>query len=156
MQIHVKEKRMKTTRETDNYLAKLKPGEFSRYITGDYTSEYSGITDYLNKYVGAHGLVLSDVIKDSLISSDYAYQLFNGHKTRPSRERLIPVCLAMHMDLDETNRALKLCKAGTLYSKDPRDAVIIVCINNKTFNVMDVNEMLSENGFEPLQGTVSI
>ena len=147
---------MKSTRETDEYLAKLSPSELSSYITGDYISEYTDITDYLNRYIGTHSLILSDVIKSSLVSQDYAYQLFNGRKKRPTRERLIPVCLAMHMNLDETNRALKLCKAGTLYSKDPRDAIIIVCINTGIYDVMKVNELLSVNGFEPLQGTVSI
>ena len=145
---------MKSTKETDEYLKNLSPDEFGKYLTGDYRTSYATLSDYLNAYIGSHGLTVPDIIRGSLLSSDYAYQILNGRKKSPSRERLIPLCLSMKMSAEDTNRALKLACAGELYSKIPRDAAIIVCINNCVFDVMRVNEYLVSQGFEPFAGTL--
>lgn len=141
---------MKSTKETDRFLETHSPEEFGSYLTGDYMSEYTDITDYLNRYMASHSLEVSDVIKRSHLDRFYANQLLNGTRKNPGRNKLIPLCLAMRMNLEETNRALKISKAGTLYSKDKCDAVIILCINREIFDVMKVNELLYENGMEPL------
>ena len=141
---------MKTTQETDRFLASSTLEDFNKYLTGDYMSEYKDITDYLQRYIEAHSLEVSDVIKLSGLDRFYANQILNGTRKNPGRNKLIPLCLAMHMDLAETNRALKISKAGTLYSKDRRDAIIILCINQGIFDVMKVNEALYEHGEEPL------
>ena len=145
---------MKTTQETDNYLKGLRPDEFGKYLTGDYSADYRDLADYLNRYIAARGLAVPAIVEHSLLSRNYAYQILNGTRKNPSRERLIPLCLAMRMSLEDTNRALKLSKAGELYSRIPRDAAIIVCINNGIFDVMQVNDYLVRNGFEALEGTV--
>ena len=141
---------MKTTKETDKYLESVSPETLNQFLTGDYMNKYKDISDYLNQSMSSHSLKTSDVIKHSLLDRFYANQILNGTRKNPSREKLIPLCLAMGMDLEETNRALKIGKAGTLYSKDKRDAVIIMCINRKIFDVMKVNELLYENGLESL------
>lgn len=146
---------MKSTKETDRFLETHSPEEFSSYLTGDYISEYKDITDYLNSYMASHSLEVSEVIKNSQLDRFYANQILNGTRKNPGRDKLIPLCLAMHMNLEETNRALKISKAGTLYSKDKRDAVIILCINRKIFSVQKVNEFLYENGMVPLSGVRS-
>jgi len=141
---------MKTTKETDKYLESISPEDLNKYLTGDYMNRYKDISDYLNQYMASHSLETSDVIKRSRLDRFYANQILNGTKKNPGRDKLIPLCLSMGMDLEETNRALKISKAGTLYSKDRRDAVIIMCINRKIFDVLKVNELLYENGLEPL------
>ena len=141
---------MKTTQETDKFLESSSLEDFNKYLTGDYMSDYRDITDYLQKYMEAHSLEVSDVIKQSCLDRYYANQILNGTRKNPGRDKLIPLCLAMHMDLTETNRALKISKAGTLYSKDKRDAIIILCINRGIFDVMKVNEALYENNEKPL------
>ena len=145
---------MKTTQETDRFLESGSLEDFNRYLTGDYMSEYKDITDYLNRYMESHSLEVSEVIKRSLLDRYYANQILYGTKKHPGRDKLIPLCLAMHMDLEETNRALKISRAGTLYSKHKRDAIIILCINQKIYDVMRVNEALFENDEEPLATSV--
>ena len=146
----MEDQHMKTTSETDKFLETHSPEDLAAFLTGDYMNEYKDITDYLNRYMASYSLEVSDVIKRSLLDRFYANQILNGTRKNPGRDKLIPLCLAMHMDLEETNRALKISKAGTLYSKDRRDAVIIMCINQKIFDVMKVNDLLFENGCEPL------
>ena len=141
---------MKTTKETDKFLETHSPSELTSFLTGDYMNEYKDITDYLNSYMASHSLETSEVIKRSLLDRFYANQILNGTRKNPGRDKLIPLCLAMRMDLEETNRALKISKAGTLYSKDRRDAVIIMCINQNIFDIIKINELLFENGLDPL------
>lgn len=140
---------MKTTGETDQFLKSSTLEQFNQYLTGDYTSEYRDLADYLNRYIASHpNLSVPQIIKDSLLNRNYAYQILNGQRKNPSRNHLIPLCMAMHMDLDETNRALKIGKSGTLYSKEKRDALIILCIHQKQYDLMKVNELLYEHGFD--------
>ena len=58
--------------------------------------------------------------------------------------------MASEFDKAETNRALKLYGLSELYSRIPRDAVIIVAINSKIRNVDEVNDLLKKNGFSEL------
>ena len=141
---------MKSTQETDKFLETATLGQFSQYLTGDYTSEYKSLSDYLNQYISKHSLEVKNIVTDSGLSRDYAYQILNGRRANPSRDKLIPICLAMHMNLEDTNRALKISKSGTLYSKDKRDAIIILCINQNIFDVIKINSILYEKGMETL------
>ena len=45
---------------------------------------------------------------------------------------------------------MKLYGLNELYAKDPRDAVLIVAINNRIYNLYDIDEMLLEHGLERL------
>ena len=47
----------------------------------------------------------------------------------------------------ETNRALKLYGLSELYAKDKRDACIIVAINNRIFDLSEIDDILVKQGF---------
>ena len=50
----------------------------------------------------------------------------------PSRDKVISLCLALKLELPETQRALTLTKNGQLYSKNKRDSILIfeMCIRD--------------------------
>ena len=48
----------------------------------------------------------------------------------------------------ETRRVLELFNLRPLYPKDDRDAIIAICINNKVFDVSDINERLFDYGLK--------
>lgn len=105
------------------------------------------LKDYLNEYLTAHpDLRLPQIIFDADIDKNYAYQLFNGHRSHPDKYKLIPVCVAMHMSVKETDRALFLAGQPRLYAKKELDAAIIICLNRRYHTMMQVNEFLCENG----------
>ncbi|MBE5923600.1 MAG: hypothetical protein E7271_03910 [Lachnospiraceae bacterium] len=58
--------------------------------------------------------------------------------------------MAGHFNWDETNRALKLYGLNELYAKDARDACIIVAINNRIFDISQIDDILDEHGLKPL------
>lgn len=146
----------KETSTLDNILQNATLDDFEKYISQVNTDSYSELSDYLNDYIAQHNLVLSDVIKKSLMSRDYAYSIFNGHKKNPTRDRVIALCLACDMNYSEVQRALKICNAGTLYSKNNRDAAIIICINRGVKNIDDVNEFLYSHDMNPLKTSKDI
>lgn len=90
----------------------------------------------------------SELIKNADIDRTYGYQILNGKKN-PSRDKILQLCISAKLNLEETNKALKLGNVGELYVKVPRDSVIIFCIN-KCFDIMKINEMLYDRNLETL------
>ena len=80
------------------------------------------------------------LIEKAQIQRNYGYQILNGVK-KPGRDKIISLCLALNLSLEETQRALTIAKEGILYPKNTRDSVLIFCINQK-LSVMDTNELL--------------
>lgn len=109
------------------------------------------ISDYLNSYIGKNkDLTLAKIVKDSMIPSGYAYGIFNGNRSHPTRDRVIAICCAMHMSLEETQRALEISNAGILYAKNKRDMAIMLCINQGSYDIMAINDFLLDNELDVL------
>lgn len=123
----------KTTYELDKILSSVEPEHFNRYRNEEDTDSQMSVSEFFNWYIGSHGLQLSDVIRQSDIPANYAYGILNGNRANPSRDRVIALCIACHMNLTDTNRALKTAGLSPLYSKVSRDAAIIIMIKNSIF-----------------------
>lgn len=141
----------KQTKALDNILKNATLEDFEKYISSENTDTYENLSDYLNSYIASKDLVLSEIIKKSLLSRDYAYSIFNGHRQNPTRDRVIAICLACEMNLDEVQRSLKICNAGILYSKNNRDAAIMICINQGITDIDKVNDFLFNHGMDTLK-----
>lgn len=90
----------------------------------------------------------SELIRNADIDRTYGYQILNGTK-KPSRDKILQLCISANLSLEETNKALKLGNVGELYVKVPRDSVIIFGVNNG-FNLMKINDMLYNRDLETL------
>ena len=123
----------------------------------DYTrlkKEFPGTTSlsgYLGEYLTRKGFDKAEVIRNSQLADNYAYAIFNGNKSHPARDRIIALCLAMHMSLEDAQRALKISNAGILYARNQRDALIMLAFNTGSYDVMKLNEFLLENGLGILE-----
>jgi hypothetical protein len=51
----------------------------------------------------------------------------------------------MRLDVNETQRLLRIAKKGELYPRVQRDAAIIFCIQNR-YSLIDTNELLESLG----------
>ena len=67
-------------------------------------------------------------------------------KHTKNRDLIIRFCLAGHFLLDEVNRALKLYGMSPLYAKDKRDACLIVAINNRIYELFEIDDLLLKHG----------
>jgi hypothetical protein len=138
----------KSTDELFNILDKNK--NISQYLSANEAEFISGsFADYLNALLEKTGLKKADVIKDSGINTIYAYQIFQGIKA-PSRDKLIQLAFGLHLNLEDTQRLLKIGGGSALYPRSKRDSIIIYALNNSQ-TVFECDEALYETGEKTLQ-----
>lgn len=137
----------KTTGELLEILKK--ESTLDRYIetASDSLIEQVPLSDCLNRLIEEKGLKKSDIICQSGLERKYAYQIINGQKS-PNRDRVLALCLAMHLSLEETQALLKQTGYSPLYARLRQDSVVIFCLQH-ALSIMDANDLLYEMG-EPL------
>lgn len=140
-----------TTKKLEEVLLNLdKQEELSKFINEENNLiEYDNVSSYLNDIFKDKKDDISSIIKKSEIERTYAYQILNGTKTNPGRDKIIKLCIAGELSIKETTRALEISKAGVLYPREKRDAIIIFAINNK-LSVQDTNLLLDSYNLESL------
>lgn len=107
------------------------------------------LTSYFSKKIAEKGVTAAEVIRASQIQRNYGYQILNGQK-KPGRDKVIALCLALSLSLDETQKALTLSSEGLLYPRNRRDSILIFCLNKK-LPVSQTNELLYEMAEESLK-----
>lgn len=132
-------KETNSTKDLKDYLSSMDLHEtgsmtFSEYITS--------LPEYQERKS-------SDVIRESNIERTYGYQILNGRKM-PGRDKAIMICLALHLNLDMTQKALECAKLPVLYPRDRRDAIIIFAIEHDS-SVDDTCDLLDEFGEKILE-----
>ena len=106
--------------------------------------------EYINSLMAGKGVTVSELVERSGINRNYIYNILNGDRRSPSRDRVIAICIGLGAGFEETNRALELVRHAALYPRDERDVRIAVCINRGVNNVREVSEILAGHGLEPL------
>ena len=71
-------------------------------------------------------------------------------KHTKNRDLIIRFCVAAHFQLNEINTALKLYDMKPLYAKNKRDACIIVAINNRKYDLCNIDEILEKQNLTKL------
>lgn len=104
---------------------------------------FLSISEYLEVLMKEKGLKKAEVIKRGNLDKNYAYQIFNGTKTNPSRNKVLMLAIGMELSLEETRKLLKISQLSDLYIRDPRDSIIIFSID-KGFTLMETNECLND------------
>lgn len=91
----------------------------------------------------------SNIINKADINYCYFYDILNGRKM-PSKDKVVRIALAMKLDLDECQKALKISGRSSLYARDRRDSVLIYAIQNK-LTLFQCDELLIKYGEERLK-----
>ena len=107
-----------------------------------------GLSEILESIIDKKGLKKSLVIKKAEISEVYGYQIFSGVK-KPLRDKLLSICIAMELTLEETQDVLKHGSFALLYPKNKRDSIIIYGINNN-LSVCEINNLLYDKNEDTL------
>ena len=103
----------------------------------------------LNALLKEKHLKKSDIIKASGLNRTYAYDIISGRKT-PTRDKILMLCLAMQLSMDETQRLLYISGYPQLYAKVKRESAILFALE-KHLSVMETNHLLDEMGDEVLE-----
>ena len=112
------------------------------------TDSFRDFISYFHSLPAVQELTDTDMIRQSGIEKSYYYQIMKGTR-RPSRDKLIRLCIGAKLTLRETTRALELNGSAPLYPKNRRDIILTVAINQRA-SVMDANLLLDQYGEEPL------
>ena len=139
----------KTTTELLKILANEK--NIKNYIK-DNKDEFETKTlhEELTRLLEKYNLSKSEVIKISNLQASYGYQILNGTKENPSRDKLLALCIAMKINFDETQKVLTLAKCGILYPRHLRDSIIISSINKQS-GLQKLNQLLCDMDMDILE-----
>lgn len=132
--------------KTDNLLELVKgsPQIFGKMVAQGDCFDKVSLTEYLQELLNKHELTMMEVVRISLLSKSYVYQIFNGERM-PSRDVLLRIGLSMSCTIDEIQHLLILAQTGNLYPKVKRDAAILCCISQK-LSLTETNDFLEYIG----------
>lgn len=103
---------------------------------------------FLSKCQQKCGLSIAQIADSSLLSQSFVYQIFSGIR-KPGRNVLLSIARIMNLDLDCTQRLLRLAQKGELYPRIKRDAVIIFGIQHR-YTLFEIDELLQKIDEAPL------
>ena len=143
----------KSTDELNAQLQDVKPEQIDKYIKTN--SEYLAQGEksfyyYMKDVLEEKNILLKDVYSFAGVTESWGGKIITMEKHTKNRDLIIRFCIAGHFSLNETNRALKLYGMNPLYAKDKRDVCIIVAINNRKYNFIEIDDILMEQGLSKL------
>ena len=143
----------KSTNELNDLLENMKPDQLDSYLKDNskyMADEKKAFYYYMKDVLDEKNIKLKDVYSFAGVTESYGSKIVTMEKHTKDRDLIIRLCLAGHFSWDEINRALKLYGLSELYAKDPRDACIIVAVNNRIFDMYEIDEMLMKQGLKKL------
>ena len=144
----------------DELLEKMKPEQLGDYYKDNkkYMADDTKTFSYYMKDVLANKnlmctnrkICFNDIYSIAGVSESYGEKILNMEKHTKTRDLILRFCIAGHFLLDEVNRALKLYGMNPLYAKDKRDAWFIVAINNRKYELFEIDDMLERQGLKKI------
>ena len=105
---------------------------------------HADISAFLAQLYEVCGLSKAELARRAGMSEVYLHQVFSGRR-RPSRDRLLCLCISMEASLEETQQLLKRVGYAPLYPKLKRDAIIAHGILHRTPLAQINDKLFSEN-----------
>jgi hypothetical protein len=143
----------KPTEELEELLERTSPEELSDYLKDNahyLADEKKAFYYYMKDMLDEHRVKLKDVYSFAGVSESYGSKILCMEKHTKDRDLILRFCIAGHLLLDETNRALKLYGMRELYAKDPRDACLIVALLNRNYDMGEIDRLLEELGLQKI------
>ena len=117
---------MRTTRELFTNIRRMaSPKELDKEDFDDVD-----FPAYLQNVMNERGIKPSDLIVQMNMEKSYFYQILKGRRA-PGREFLIHLSFLLKLNLDETQRLLKMANRQPLYPRLKKDAAVIYGITHK-------------------------
>lgn len=104
----------------------------------------------LRKYINEHcGGMASKCYHDAGISRQLYSQIISDTRKGVTKRTALQLCIGLRLDLKEAEKFLSY--AGYAFAPSSfEDAVFAWCLENKKYNIFDVNEFLMIKGCEPI------
>ena len=144
----------KTTEELENILETTDVGKIGDFLDENAESILNSerpFCDYMHELIKKKNKKQQDIFLEADISERYGYKLLSEEKRTKQRDVILRICYAAGFSLAETQEALKIYGMPQLYAKTPRDAMLMVIFNQRPGGVIEVNQLLKQNGMETLR-----
>ena len=139
-----------TTRSLSKKLQDIKDDCNGEKFIRDHSTTQT-LHGFLNDLMAEQELTIPELIDRSGVSRNYIYNILSGERSKPSRDKVIAICIGLKASFSQINRALELVKYSALYPRDERDARIALAVNQGVKTVTEVNLILEKNGLRPLE-----
>lgn len=106
--------------------------------------------DYMRAKLREKGLVRQNVFLAADLSENYGYKLLAEEKHTRQRDTILRLCLAARFRPEEVREALILYGMAPLHARFPRDAVLLVAVQQGIYELGEVNRLLERCGQPPL------
>ena len=139
-------------KKTDELLEELtqKGIDIQEYMDSNENSFIEiSLKEFWNELLERSGKSKSNIINSADISYIYFYEILQGKKI-PKKDKIIRLILAMELDLEDAQSALRYCNQSFLYPRLKRDSIIIYAIENH-YSIFQTQELLLKNGESELQ-----
>lgn len=143
----------KSTYEVEELLSNMKPAELGSF----YKENKSSMVDdkkafyyYMKDIAESKNIMFKEMYLFAGVSESYGEKIIRMEKHTKNRDLIIRLCIAGHFSLVEINKALKLYGMNPLYSKDKRDACLIVAVNNRIYDLYEIDNILEKQGLQIL------
>ncbi|WP_291532092.1 helix-turn-helix transcriptional regulator [Bifidobacterium sp. UBA4282] len=125
----------------------LSSSNVKTYLDAEHLDGRS-FSEYLWVLLNERRMKRSTLARESGLNPTVVYDIFSG-KSRPGRDHAIMLSIGLNCDLRETQRLLRLAGVSELWCKQPRDAIIIWCIEHG-FDLAATDDELQRLGERPL------
>ncbi len=132
-------KEVRTEKEEESYIKK--------YVNKQAEKNFR---EYLQAHIVSSQMSVAEVMNNSRINKNYGYNIINGTRKNPGRDKVIALCIGAGMDFDQIQEALYLSNLPPLDPRDERDVRIVVAVNNHVIDVLKLNILLEGKGVAPL------
>ncbi|HJB08347.1 MAG TPA: helix-turn-helix domain-containing protein [Candidatus Enterocloster faecavium] len=106
------------------------------------------VTELLSELYEHKNISKAELARRASMSEVYLHQLFSGRR-KPSRDKLLCLCIGMELTIDETQRLLKEAAYAQLYPRIRREAIICHGIIHHT-PLEEINDKLFEENEKAL------
>lgn len=146
----------KSTDELNKIIGSTHPSGIARFLNDNRESlieDEHCFSVYMKGIFRRNGLLQQEVFLNADIPEKYGYKLLSEEKRTKQRDIILRICYAARLTLSETQKALRLYGMPELYPKIPRDAVLMICFNERPGSILEVNSFLKKNHFLPLKSS---
>lgn len=128
-------KRGASTQEIDSFISEQRKQAYAQ----DFTT-------FMNEMIEKKHLKRKDIPARTGLSQDYTYKLLRGDKKTNERDYVLAMCIALEMNIAETQHALEIYPMPTLSFSDIRSQIIYHAIEGH-LDIHRLNELLEKSGF---------
>lgn len=139
-----------TTEDLMAVLNRAEPEQVRDFLKEHFAQGQPTFVQYMDALLEQKGLKRQEVLLRADLPQKYGYKLLTGESHTTDRDKLLRICLALELNLKQTQRALRLYGMSELYPKNARDVLLIAAIGRRQWDIHELSRELMEAGLEPL------